>query len=81
MCEYCEGKKVFEAEYTGKGIHTMKQNLDFIFGRGEDDGIAHIDNGILYVDNSSKEYAELGFKINYCPNCGAKMPENEEVEE
>lgn len=73
MCEYCEGKKAFVAEYTGKGIHTMKQNLNFIFGRGEDDGIAHIDNRILYVDNSSKEYAELGFRINYCPNCGEKI--------
>lgn len=32
MCEYCEGKKAFVAEYTGKGIHTMKQNLNFILG-------------------------------------------------
>ncbi len=73
MCEYCEGKKSFKPEYTGKGIHTMKQNLGLMFGFDKDESIAHIKDRILYVDNSSKEYAELGFKINYCPNCGEKM--------
>lgn len=81
MCDYCEGKKSFIAQYTGKGIHTMKMNLGMMFGFGEDDYIAHIKDGILYVDNSSKEYAELGFKINFCPICGEKMPESEEIEE
>lgn len=73
MCEYCEGKKSFEPEYTGKGIHTAQQNLNFLFGFGDNKGIAHIKDRILYVDNSSGEYAELGFKINYCPNCGEKI--------
>lgn len=81
MCDYCESKKKFIPEHSGEGIHTMKQNLNWMFGFGEDDTIAHIKNGILYVDNSSGEYAELGFKIKYCPICGEKMPESEEIEE
>lgn len=77
MCEYCEGKKKFIPEYTGEGIHTMQQNLNFMFGFGKNDAIAHIKDRILYVDNSSGEYAELGFQINYCPNCGEKLRESE----
>lgn len=73
MCDYCEGNKPFKAEYSAKGIHTMKMNLNLLFGFGEDDGIAHIKDGILFADTSSGEYAELGFKINYCPMCGKKM--------
>jgi len=73
MCDYCEGKKAFEAEYKGKGILTMKNNLNFLLGFGEDTGIAHIEDGILFADTSSGEYAELGFKINYCPNCSSKI--------
>ena len=73
MCEYCDGKKTFVAEYTGKGIHTMQQNLNFLLGFGDNKGIAHIKDRILYVDNSSGEYAELGFEINFCPICGEKI--------
>ncbi len=77
MCDYCEGRKNFMPKYSGEGIHTAKMNLGLIFGFNKDDYIAHIENGILYVDNSSGEYAQLGFKINYCPNCGAKIPQSE----
>lgn len=73
MCDYCEGMKAFEAEYKGNGILTMKNNLNFLFGFGEDTGIAHIEDGILFADTSSGEYATLGFKINYCPYCGTKL--------
>lgn len=72
MCEYCEGKKAFEAECKGDGILTMKMNMNFLFGGGSNN-IAHIEDRIMYVDNSSGEYAELGFRINYCPNCGEKI--------
>lgn len=78
MCDYCEGKKTFKAEYSGEGIHTMKMNLQSLFG-GCDESIAFIKDGILYADTSSGEYAELGFKINYCPNCGAEMEGNNEI--
>lgn len=77
MCEYCEGKKTFKPEYSGEGIHTVRQNLSLLFGFGEKDAIAHIKDRVLYVDNSSGEYAELGFKINYCPNCGEKLRDEE----
>lgn len=74
MCEYCEKNKFFQVEEKGNGILTMQMNLNLLLGFDESDGgIAHIKNGMLFVDNSSGEYAELGFKINYCPNCGAKM--------
>lgn len=34
MCEYCEGKKAFEAEYKEDGILTMKRNMNFLLGWG-----------------------------------------------
>lgn len=73
MCDYCEGKKTFKAEYSGKGIHPMGMTLNLLLGFGENEGIARIEDGILVADTSSGEYVELGFKIKYCPNCGAKM--------
>lgn len=73
MCDYCEGRKAFKAEYSGEGIRTMKMNLDWLLGIGGDDGIAHIKDGILFADTSSGEYAELGFKINFCPMCGKEI--------
>lgn len=74
MCDYCEGKRAFEAEYCGAGIRTMKMNMNLLFGFDRDgNGIARIKDGILFADTSSGEYASLGFKINYCPKCGAKL--------
>lgn len=79
MCEYCEGKKDFTAEYAGEGIQTMKMNLALLgWEGGYTIYMANIKNGILFADTSGGEYAELGFKINYCPNCGAKIQEVEE---
>lgn len=77
MCEYCEGQRKFYAEAIGKGIVPMPFMVDRLFGGFEDDGVAYIKDGMLWVDNSSGEYAEFGFKINYCPNCGARMEEEE----
>lgn len=74
MCEYCEGRKKFCASGKGEGIMTMANMVGRLFGGSESD-IAHIEDGMLWVDNSSGEYAELGFKINYCPNCGERMKE------
>lgn len=73
MCDYCNGKKTFKAEYSGKGTHTMKMNLNLLLGFGGNADIAYIKDGILYADTSSGEYAELGFKINYCPICGKEI--------
>lgn len=74
MCEYCEGKKAFKEEYSSSdGIHTAKRNLNLLLGLDRADDIAHIKDGILFADTSSGEYAELGFKINYCPICGKEI--------
>jgi len=83
MCEYCEQGKKIKAEYIGEGIQTMGFMLNSMFGNFSDDSsccIAHINNNVMLVDNSSGEYAELGFKINYCPHCGAKMEVEDEEE-
>lgn len=75
MCEFCESGKNINAEYRGEGILTMKTMIDRMFGAMSDDSfkVAHIEQDKLWVDNSSGEYAELGFKINYCPFCGAVL--------
>lgn len=73
MCEYCEGQKKFCADGKGDGIMTMANMLDCLFGRSDVGEVARIECGRMWVDNSSGEYAELGFKINFCPNCGARM--------
>ena len=75
MCEYCEGRKKFCASGKGEGIMTMANMVGCLFGRSEAD-VARIERGMLWVDNSSGEYAELGFKINFCPMCGARMEES-----
>lgn len=75
MCEFCEKGKIIKAEYKGAGISTAKNIIDSLFGAIHKDSfkIAHIERGIMWVDNSSGEYAELGFDIKYCPFCGAQM--------
>lgn len=72
MCDYCEGKKSFEAEYCGEGIKTMSMMLGALSGYDKE-SMAHIKDGILFADTSSGEYAELGFQINFCPMCGEKI--------
>ena len=46
--------------------------LEVKHGRWEDDGTA-------YVCSSCHHGSPNGAKWNYCPNCGAKMQESEEV--
>lgn len=72
MCDYCKGKKAIKAEYCGEGIKTMSMMLGALMGHNENN-MAHIKDGILFADTSSGEYAELGFKINFCPMCGEKI--------
>lgn len=71
MCDYCEGKKAFNAEYIGKGTYAMRINSNPSFFYEET--IARIRDGVLFADTSSGEYASMGFKINFCPKCGAKL--------
>lgn len=74
MCDFCENGKRVKAEYKGEGILTGKDMIDIICGFSEDAfEVAHMENDEMFVDNSSGEYAELGFKINYCPFCGKKL--------
>lgn len=75
MCEFCENGKKIKAEYKGKGIMTGRNMIDIIFGGFSEDAfeVAHIENDEMWVDNSSGEYAELGFKISYCPFCGKEV--------
>ena len=81
MCEFCEEGNKIKAEYKGNGITTARNTICSIFGYFNEDAfnVAYIENGKMFVDNSSGEYAELGFKINYCPFCGkeVKGEENE----
>lgn len=72
MCDYCEGKRAFQAEYCGQGIKTTKMMIGALTGNREEN-VAHIKDGILFADTSSGEYAELGFEINFCPMCGEKI--------
>lgn len=75
MCDFCENRKRVKAEYKRSGITTCRNMIDVLFGGFSDDAfeVAHIENDKMWVDNSSGEYAELGFKISYCPFCGAQM--------
>lgn len=75
MCKFCSGKERIKAEYKGDGNTTAVNMIDILFGGiGENSfEVAHIEKGKMWVDNSSGEYAELGFDIKYCPFCGADM--------
>jgi len=81
MCDFCENGKRVKAEYKGEGNTTCKNMIDMIFRRygfSEDAfDVAHIENDEMWVDNSSGEYAELGFKISYCPFCGKELRKEE----
>lgn len=72
MCKFCEEGKKIKAEYRGEGITTGRNMIDMLFGGFSEDAfqVAHIKEKTLWVDNSSGEYAELGFDIKYCPMCG-----------
>lgn len=77
MCDFCENGKRVKAEYKGEGSTTCQNMIDMIFRRygfSEDAfDVAHIENDEMWVDNSSGEYAELGFRISYCPFCGKEL--------
>lgn len=79
MCDFCENGKRVKADSKGKGIMTGQNMIDAIFcGFGfsfskDAFQVAHIENDEMFVDNSSGEYAELGFKISYCPFCGKEL--------
>ena len=75
MCDFCENGKRVKAEHKGEGIMTCKNMIDIMFGGLSKDAfeVAHIENDEMFVDNSSGEYAELGFKISYCPFCGKEL--------
>lgn len=75
MCDFCENGKKMKADYKGEGITTAINMIDALFGAGDDDSFcaARIENNILFVDNSSREYAELGVEIKYCPMCGRSL--------
>lgn len=75
MCEFCENGKKIKAEYKGSGVTTCMNMIDIMFGGFSEDAfeVAHIENDEMYVDNSSGEYAELGFRISYCPFCGKEL--------
>lgn len=72
MCEYCEQGKKIKAEDKGEGAATCLSMINSLFGDSDGEYIAYIEDGKMWVDNSSGEYAELGFKINYCPVCGSR---------
>lgn len=77
MCDFCENGKRIKADFKGEGIMTGRNMIDSIFygfGFSKDAfEVAHIENDEMFVDNSSGEYAELGFKISYCPFCGKEL--------
>lgn len=75
MCDFCENGKRVKAEYKGSGITTCRNMIDVLFGGFSEDAfeVAYIENDKMFVDNSSGEYAELGFKISYCPFCGKEL--------
>ena len=81
MCDFCENGKRIKADFKGEGIMTGRNMIDSIFygfGFSEDAfEVAHIENDEMWVDNSSGEYAELGFKISYCPFCGKELRKEE----
>ena len=77
MCEYCEQGKKIKAEYKGEGTTTCLAMIKFLFSDSDDEYIAYIEDGTMMVDNSSGEYADLGFKINYCPFCSADIGDKE----
>lgn len=75
MCDYCEHGKMIKAEYQMEGTKTMPFMLGLLSGNEDDDAfdVAWIDGNRMYVDNSSAEYAALGFEIKHCPFCGAEL--------
>ena len=82
-CDFCEGKRIPPTGFGSSGIHTMCQNLAFLFGNMEehepDDYIQlekDEDGYFLTFQNSSGEYAKGFVEIKYCPLCGKKLEED-----
>lgn len=79
-CLLCKGEKIPAEGFSGNRIHTMKQNLDFLFGPiGNEDPSDYIqlvedeDETYLTFNNSSGEYSDGIVAIQYCPLCGRKL--------
>lgn len=79
-CLLCEGQKIPAEGFSKKGMHTMKQNMDFLFGTSEklepSDYIQLVEDEnetYLSFQNSSGEYADGFIAIRYCPLCGKKL--------
>lgn len=79
-CLFCKGQKIPAEGFSGNGIHTMKQNLDLLFGSSkESEPSDYIQLGqdseenFLLFQNSSDEYAEGRVAIHYCPLCGRDL--------
>lgn len=62
MCKFCDGReKRIENGFTCGNAHIAKNNFGYSYS--------------LHYDNSTDEYGEGTFEINYCPICGRKLVE------
>lgn len=81
-CKFCEGKCIPPDGFGTAGIHTMSQNLTYLFGQKVDsepnDYIRLTWDGskpFLAFQSSSCEYADAFVEIKYCPMCGKNLKE------
>lgn len=78
-CPFCgeSPKKMLLSEVKSPGRMTMHHTLMMIFEGKDDSGEDFImydpKNKMLFANTSSGEYADVGFKIIYCPFCGDKL--------
>jgi len=79
-CLLCNGEKIPAEGFLKNSIHTMKQNLDFLFGSNEKEDpsdyirlVEDKDETYLAFNNSSGEYSDGIVAIQYCPLCGRKL--------
>lgn len=79
-CDFCEGKLIPPDGFGSTGIHTISQNISYLFGK--DINFKSYDYIRLFKDdnkyflifqNSSGEYSEGFIAIKYCPMCGKKL--------
>ena len=83
-CLLCSGKPM-SADTVNSGIKTIGMCIDqlgFLFGRVEERDYIYngvqMNGNVLMFDNSAREYAPLGIRINFCPICGRKLENKEE---
>ena len=66
MCEFCDGgEKRIENGFTYGNAYIEKNNFGYSYS--------------LRYDNSTDEYGEGTFEINYCPICGKKLCDETET--